>query len=595
MVWNNFDEALGLEVTQGLADHGPADGEPIAQVAFDQPLARLVLERQNGLAQAMDHLLAERRGDQLSGRVGPTVAPTAAGQPHARLQLPAYQPVAGIEPDLPGTDAGLQAGYLSYPKDLVKSVPQPPGLGNDVTALTQTSVPIPSPLDQNPAWQEVDKQLNANLKMTLVPISDYPTRVAATMAGNDLPDVFFFDQILAVGNMPQFLQASYTDLAPFLGGENSKDYPNLAAFPTTSWAQATFNGGPYALPLIRPAFNYTWFYNQSQFDAIGASQPRTSDDFKRVLKELTNPQQGRYGIGAMSPTYGLLFSGRGDVPQLAMFGVPNNWSVDTAGNFTKDIETDRFKAAVGFVRDLYASGVFFPDPTMNPVTLRQNFIAAKYAVMALGWASYPIIWDASLKLQPRAKFRTLAPFSADGSQPTWHRFNGVNGLTAIKKGSPERVKELLRIMNFLAAPFGSQESLLLDFGVKDVDFNFDARGKPIATQKGQADLTVRWNYLATRPQVLFDPNDADFAQAAYADEKALLASLVDDPSLGLYSRTDASKGGQLTQRFADGLGDVVTGRGSLDALDQMIRDWRSAGGDQMRAEYQQAYADARSG
>jgi putative aldouronate transport system substrate-binding protein len=49
-------------------------------------------------------------------------------------------------------------------------------------------------------------------------------------------------------------------------------------------------------------------------------------------------------------------------------------------------------------------------------------------------------------------------------------------MTAIKKGSPERVKELLRIEDFLAAPFGSQESLLLEYGVKDVDFILYAQG-----------------------------------------------------------------------------------------------------------------------
>jgi hypothetical protein len=46
------------------------------------------------------------------------------------------------------------------------------------------------------------------------------------------------------------------------------------------------------------------------------------------------------------------------------------------------------------------------------------------------------------------KFRVLDPISFDGSQPIRHRFNGVVGMTAIKKGSPERVKELLRIEDF---------------------------------------------------------------------------------------------------------------------------------------------------
>jgi putative aldouronate transport system substrate-binding protein len=35
---------------------------------------------------------------------------------------------------------------------------------------------------------------------------------------------------------------------------------------------------------------------------------------------------------------------------------------------------------------------------------------------------------------------------------------------------------------------------------------------------------------------------------------------------------------------------IVTGRAPLSDFDQVVSDWRSAGGEQMRAEYQQAYA-----
>ena len=60
---------------------------------------------------------------------------------------------------------------------------------------------------------------------------------------------------------------------------------------------------------------------------------------------------------ATSSAYGLQYSGRGDVPFLSMFRVPNNWSVDSSGKFTKDIETPEFAAALGYVRDLFAAGV----------------------------------------------------------------------------------------------------------------------------------------------------------------------------------------------------------------------------------------------
>jgi putative aldouronate transport system substrate-binding protein len=188
------------------------------------------------------------------------------------------------------------------------------------------------------------------------------------------------------------------------------------------------------------------------------------------------------------------------------------------------------------------------------------------------------------------KFRVLDPISFDGSEPIRHRFSGVVGMTAIKKGSAERVKELLRIEDFLAAPFGSQESLLLEYGVKDIDFAFDAQGNPVKTTQGQADTLVPWQFLAVHPDVLYNPTDSDFVRTAYAEEQTMVPLMVDDPSLGLYSPTDASKGGQLTQKFVDGLGEIVTGRNPLSNLEQLLSDWKAGGGDQIRKEYEQLYA-----
>jgi putative aldouronate transport system substrate-binding protein len=283
----------------------------------------------------------------------------------------------------------------------------------------------------------------------------------------------------------------------------------------------------------------------------------------------------------------------GGSPQLSMFGTPNNWSVDANGNFTKDVETAQFRAALGYVRDLYAMGVYYPDPNLSVASVKGNFLAGQVAIMINGWGSYqPLLWDPGLALKPPIHVRTLRPFSADGGHAVVYEYPGVLGKTAVKKGSPDRVKELLRILNFLAAPFGSQESLLLEYGLPGVDFNFDDGGNPVPTDHAKVDLLVPWQYLVFRNPVLFSPVDPDYAKVAYADQQAALPVMIADPSVGLYSPTDSTKGGQLTQRFADGLGDLVTGRGPLTDLDSLVRDWKTNGGDQIRIEYQKAYAAA---
>ena len=520
----------------------------------------------------------------------PPVA-TAAAQ---KLKLPNYLPMQGPKADLPATSDGLQAGYFTYPQSLSKTVTQPPGLGGDVTGLTSLPFSPPPPLQDNQAWQAINTELNANVKLRMVPSGDYANAVATTMAGGDLPDLFYFNAFgPTTADLPQFLKTAYADLTPFLAGEAIKDYPNLAAFPTASWIPTVFDGALFGVPVVRPPWNYVWYVNQTWLESIGATAPRNADEFKRILIAMTRPQSNQWGIGAGAPAYGLV-NGRGDCPLLAMFGAPNNWSVDSGGKFTKDFESGEFRAALGYVRELYAAGVFYPDPVpLNSVILKTAFIGGKIGVVSTGWASYAVeFWDAALKMSPPIKIRTLAPFSHDGGKPIWHQFSGLIGMTAVKKASIDRVKELLRILNFLAAPFGSQESLLLEYGVKNIDFTFDARNNPVKTDQGRADTNVMWQYLAWRSPVLYYPADPEFAKVAYADTQSMLPGLLADPSLGLYSSTDRSKGGALIQSFSDGLGPIVTGGRPLSDFDQVLKDWQRAGGDQMRQEYQQAYSES---
>ena len=83
-------------------------------------------------------------------------------------------------------------------------------------------VPPPTPFENNPAWQEINKQLNADVKMNIVAPGDYLAKLATVMAGGDLPDLLFFyynlrTAITAVAGVPQFLEAQAADLTPYLG------------------------------------------------------------------------------------------------------------------------------------------------------------------------------------------------------------------------------------------------------------------------------------------------------------------------------------------------------------------------------------------
>ena len=277
-----------------------------------------------------------------------------------------------------------------------------------------------------------------------------------------------------------------------------------------------------------------------------------------------------------------------------MFGAPNNWRQNADGTFTKDIETEEFKAALGYLRDLYAAGVYNPDtPTTTTAANKQGMVAGKFGVYQDGFFSYPTeYWDAGLKQNPPIKFRTLHPFRHDGGTPVWYQYSAFFGMAALKKASPERIKELLRILNYTAAPFGTQEAFLLEYGVPGVDHTLDANGLPTLTDQGRADTSVSWRYMTMRPQVLFDANDATFAGVAQADEQTMIPVLLTDPSLGLFSETNQYKGPLILTNLATGVTEIALGRRPLTDLDQVVKDWRDAGGDQIRTDLQHGAAAA---
>ena len=46
----------------------------------------------------------------------------------------------------------------------------------------------------------------------------------------------------------------------------------------------------------------------------------------------------------------------------------------------------------------------------------------------------------------------------------------------------------------------------------------------------------------------------------------------------------------MNQALIDGITDIVAGRRPLGDFDQLVKDWRNNGGDQIRHEYEQALA-----
>ena len=515
----------------------------------------------------------------------------AAGEVVSGVHLPRFIPIQGPVPDLPGdATRGVNDGYVAFPRDkLYKSVPTPPGKGGDITTLTQTLFPPPPALDQNAAWQELNKRLNANLKLNIVLNTDYRQRLSTTIAGGELPDMLY---IVPIQSLPQFLQAKCANLTQYLSGDAVKEYPNLAALPTLAWKATVYSSGIYAVPVPRAATGFVLYRNMARMAEVGKAQPTTPDDYKKMLQQLTSPSANKWALGASGSSGSQI--GPLNISHFAqMFGVPNNWRLEPSGKLTRSLETDEFKTAVGFARDAWAAGFYHPNSlTYTNVSSRGDLVAGRFAMLDGAWANYSGWWQMGAANDPPTQIRPQLPIALGGGKPVYWLGVGNFGVTALKAASADRLKELLGVLNYLAAPFGSEEGMVLDYGVEGPDFTWDSQNNPVPTRQGQMEVMTPWRYLTAHPEVLYNPSDATYARTVQSDQQALVAAGVQDPTLGYYSPTDAAKGQTLAQMVSDQLLAIITGRSPLSDLDTLVKDWASQGGEQIRSEYQQALQSA---
>jgi putative aldouronate transport system substrate-binding protein len=209
--------------------------------------------------------------------------------------------------------------------------------------------------------------------------------------------------------------------------------------------------------------------------------------------------------------------------------------------------------------------------------------------------AFGIAWDRLLGINKNFRLNALPPVGFDGGKGVQFQEWGGNQITVLKKGSPERIKQVLGVLNYLASPFGSQEYLNVWYGQQGTDFNFDEKGNPVYTEAGRNNVQfIAWTTIISPPPVLFDPLDPNFVKVAHPIETAAHDLAVVDPTVGLYSPTNATKGATLTQSMWDGVNQILFGRADISTLDGLVKTWRQNGGDQIRAEWEDAYARSKS-
>jgi putative aldouronate transport system substrate-binding protein len=149
----------------------------------------------------------------------------------------------------------------------------------------------------------------------------------------------------------------------------------------------------------------------------------------------------------------------------------------------------------------------------------------------------------------------------------------------------DQIKECLSIANYLAAPYGSQEWLTVNFGAQGTDFTMKD-GNPVLTDKGSKEVAQTYQFLVTPltpTTVLFG---YDQVAKDYAAWEADMVKYAVKPAFYGMNITEPAQYSSSYQAMEDISKDVRFGRKSVDDYRAALKSWQSQAGNALRAFYE---------
>ena len=492
--------------------------------------------------------------------------------------LPEYVPATGgVTPDIPSVNgvhgAITDPGYLKYPTDLVRSVTDKPGAGGTYTAITPLWGSIPP--GGSDYYKAVNAALGANVTISPANGNSYNNTVPTLVAGNKLPDWIqlptWWNSALNVGELAA---TKFADLTDFLSGSKIRKYPHLAAIPTGGWQAGAWAGRLYGIPSFTTGDGVpgALFFREDVFDAKGINPDdiKTADDLYHLGGQLTATKSNVWAF---------------DVLWLMvqfMYKVPAGGYYIDHGKLRSSYDTPQMESALEYAYKLAKSGYVHPDALAgNNSSGGQRFYSGQCLVGAGGTGA----WNAQDAQNGRAandKYvrGAFKLFSYDGSTPSMMLAASTSIVSYLsKKLSKAQIEECLRIANYLAAPFGSAEYTLVNYGVRGVDWTRKSTG-PHYTTKGQKEASQQTYQFLTSPQAVVSNPGYEYVTKAYTAWAADMVKYVYKPVFWGMNVTPPSRFSSIStaQEVTDTITQITYGKKTVADFKSAVKTWKAAGG-----------------
>jgi len=512
---------------------------------------------------------------------------TAAAADQLKSLAPTYIPYEGAKPDIPGTVSPLEGvpdyggGFTKYPSPLAQAVPQKMGKGGTYTAMTPLWAPLPPGLPDNSFFQAVNEAIGATIEFQIADGNTYVDKAIARLASGDLPDIMVIPswEIDKMADFNVAVDKAFEDLTPYLQGDKVKAYPMLANLPTAAWQWSVWNGKLMAVPFPTEPYPFALLYRKDMYDKEGWPLPKNADELYQLGKEITNPKANRWAFG--------------DIHEMVwtIFRVPQEWRYEN-GKLVHKYETPEWEEMLAFMRKLFTEGLIHPNVVSSKGANEKDLFASGQITMFRdGLGAWKPLLDQQRPKNPDFAIDAVPLFAHDGGTPMHYHNNAAGIFTFIKKGlGKEKVEEILGILNFTAAPFGTKEYELYIHGVEGKHFTRDSDGVPQKTELGLKEAAETYIFLGGRPLVTDWVAYPEAVEMCAKWQNESFQYIQPSPFAGIRVQRPSKLSG-LQVPTEDKFTDIMRGRRPVSDVKKIVADWRRDGGDEGRDFYMKVLQD----
>jgi putative aldouronate transport system substrate-binding protein len=442
----------------------------------------------------------------------------------------------------------------------------------------------------------IKERFKINVKQTVVLQADYASKLSVAMASGDVPDVLTLDDTNA--NFYRWVkQGAFLPLNDYID-----QYPSLKSIPPYVMNQLTIDGKIYGIPAYQPSYTQSMTIRKDWLDKLGLKMPTNYEELKEVALAFTkndpdgNGKNDTYGI-AMSENINPDFNA-------GAYWANNAWyHKDSSGQLIPGVIGPGSKERTLVLADLYAQGAVSKDfAIINWAQVNKEFYSGKAGIF-IGTPVGMIedYYTGLLKVNPTAVVEPIPPFKGpDGvtGLTTQRGFFGFTVLSSQLAGQPEKVKHILDALElgrqFIPVDQRTPNNKDYDWMLGGQGVGYDmVNGKSVLKKGAEGSIPLFYLFQSTEYYKPWAPNDEanQYSKANYnspemqrfiakieAMNKETNKTPYQDPTVGIYSQTQATKGTELSKYIIGEQTKMISGQRPVSEWDQMVKEWMARGG-----------------